>query len=108
MDRDNCTLYELFDAWPQPDGSWEAGSGAVFDLSSHALRPASWTSADAASLPILPGLVRYDEVASGEIRHAIRVTAPQARREYIWPARRYATHRVVLGRSTHPWASASA
>jgi hypothetical protein len=91
VDRDNCILYELFYAWPQPDESWHAGSGAIFNLNSHALRPAGWTSADAAGLPILPGLVRYDEVASGEIRHAIRVTAPQTRREYIWPARHYAS-----------------
>jgi len=91
VDRDNCILYELFYAWPQPDGSWQAGSGAIFDLNSHALRPASWTSADAAGLPILAGLVRYDEVASGEIRHAIRVTAPHTRRAYIWPARHYAS-----------------
>ena len=58
VDRDNCTLYELFYAHPQPDGSWEAGSGAVYDLRSNALRPAGWTSADAAGLPIFPGLVR--------------------------------------------------
>jgi len=91
VDRDSCVLYELFDAWPQPDGSWTAGSGAVFDLRSNALRPAGWTSADAAGLPILPGLVRYDEVASGEVRHAIRFTAPQTRRAYIWPARHFAS-----------------
>ncbi|MFQ5595435.1 MAG: hypothetical protein ACE5HA_14910 [Anaerolineae bacterium] len=91
VDRDNCVLYELYYAWPQPDGSWEAGSGAIYDLNSNALRPAGWTSADAAGLPILAGLVRYDEVAAGEIRHAIRVTAPQTRREYIWPARHFAS-----------------
>ncbi len=91
LDRDNCVLFELYDAWPQSDGSWRAGSGAVFDLKSQALRPDTWTSADAAGLPILPGLVRYDEVASGEIRHAIRFTAPQTRRAYIWPARHYAS-----------------
>jgi hypothetical protein len=91
LDRDNCLLYELYDAYPQTDGSWTAGSGAIFNLSSHALRPAGWTSADAAGLPILPGLVRYDEVAAGEIKHAIRVTAPQTRREYIWPARHFAS-----------------
>ena len=90
--RDACTLYELFDAWPQADGSWEAGSGAIFDLNSHVLRPEGWTSADAAGLPILPGLVRYDEAAGGEIRHAIRFTAPQTRRAYVWPARHYASH----------------
>lgn len=92
LDRDNCTLYELFYAFPQPDDSWHAGSGAIFDLSSNALREAGWTSADAAGLPILPGLVRYDEVASGEIRHALRFTAPETRREYLWPARHYASN----------------
>ncbi len=88
LERDNCILYELYDAWPQNSGnSWHAGSGAIFDLNSHALRPDGWTSADAAGLPILPGLVRYDEVAAGEIRHAIRFTAPQTRDTHIWPAR---------------------
>ncbi len=91
VERDNCLLYELFYAWPQPDGSWDAGSGAIFDLNSHALRPEGWTSGDAAGLPILPGLVRYDEVATGEIRHALRFTAPQTRRAYVWPARHYAS-----------------
>jgi hypothetical protein len=91
IDRDNCMLYELFDAWPQTDDSWEAGSGAIFDLNSHALRPDGWTSADAAGLPILPGLARYDEVAAGQIRHALRFTAPQTRRAYVWPARHYAS-----------------
>jgi hypothetical protein len=91
LDRDACVLYELYYAWPQADGTWEAGSGAVFDLNSHDLRPAGWTSADAAGLPLLPGLVRYDEVASGEIRHALRFTVPQTRRAYVWPARHYAS-----------------
>jgi hypothetical protein len=92
VERDKCVLYELFYAWPQNGGSsWQAGSGAEFDLSSNALRPSGWTSADAAGLPILPGLVRYDEVAAGEIRHALRFTAPQTRRDYIWPARHYAS-----------------
>jgi hypothetical protein len=91
LDRDNCILYELYDAFPQPGGSWEAGSGAIFDLGGHELRPAGWTSADAAGLPILPGLVRYEEVAAGEIRHALRFTAPQTRRAYVWPARHYAS-----------------
>lgn len=91
LDRDHCVLYELFDAWPQPDGTWQAGSGAVFDLQSHALRPDGWTSADAAGLPILPGLVRYEEVAAGEIRHALRFTVPQTRRAYLWPARHFAS-----------------
>lgn len=91
LEQDNCKLYELYSSHPQSDGSWEAGSGAIFDLKSHALRPDTWTSADAAGLPILPGLVRYDEVASGEIRHAIRFTAPQTRRSYVWPARHQAS-----------------
>ena len=87
VDAGTCTLYEVYDAHPQADGSWSAGSGAVFGLSSNALRPAGWTSADAAGLPILPGLVRYDEVATGEIRHALRFTAPVTQRLYVWPAR---------------------
>jgi hypothetical protein len=91
IDRDNCVLYETWSTYPNPDGSWYAGSGAVFDLRSHDLRPAGWTSSDAAGLPVLPGLVRYDEVASGEIRHAIRFTAPRTRRAYVWPARHYAS-----------------
>ncbi len=92
VDRDNCILYELYYAFPQPDGSWTAGSGAIFDLKSNDLRPAGWTSADAAGLPILPGLVRYEEVAAGEINHALRFTAPQTRKKYIWPARHYASY----------------
>jgi hypothetical protein len=91
VDRDNCVLYELFDAWPRPDGSWHAGSGAVFDLRSNELRPDTWTSADAAGLPILPGLARYEEVAEGEIRHALRFTVLRTRRAYVWPARHYAS-----------------
>ncbi len=92
VDADNCMLYELYHAYPQTDGSWNAGSGAIFDLSSHTLRPAEWTSADAAGLPILPGLVRYDEVATGEIRHALRFTVLQTRRAYVWPARHFASY----------------
>lgn len=91
LDKDNCILYELYYAYPQGDGSWTAGSGAIYDLKSNALRPAGWTSADAAGLPILPGLVRYDEVASGSIDHAIRFTVPQTRKAYVWPARHYAS-----------------
>jgi hypothetical protein len=91
VDRDECVLYELYRAFLQPGGTWQAGSGAVFDLRSHALRPAGWTSADAAGLPILPGLVRYDEVAAGAIHHAIRFTAPRTRRAYVWPARHHAS-----------------
>ncbi|MGC2062034.1 MAG: hypothetical protein WA610_03585 [Thermodesulfovibrionales bacterium] len=94
LDRDNCMLYETWSSYIQPDGSWQAGSGAVFDLNSNTLRPYGWTSADAAGLPVLPGLVRYDEVASGEIRHAIRFTAPQTRNTFVWPARHYASDRT--------------
>jgi hypothetical protein len=92
LDRDACVLYEMFDSWPAGGGSWQAGSGAVFDLESNALRPATWTSADAAGLPILPGLVRYDEVAAGRIAHALRFTAPETRRAYVWPARHFASY----------------
>jgi hypothetical protein len=91
VDAATCTLYELFDARPQPDGSWAAGSGAVFDLRSNDLRPDGWTSADAAGLPILPGLVRYEEAASGEIQHALRFTAPRTRAAFVWPARHEAS-----------------
>lgn len=88
LDRDACHLYELFDAHPLAGGThWSAGSGAVFDLRSNALRADGWTSADAAGLPILPGLVRRDEVLAGEIRHALRFTAPETRDEHVWPAR---------------------
>ena len=86
-----CRLYELYDAWPRDDGGWDAGSGAIYDLRSHALRPAGWTSADAAGLPILPGLVRYDEVAAGEIAHALRFTAPDTQQAFVWPARHFAS-----------------
>ena len=91
LDKDNCILYETWSTYPQPDGSWYAGSGAMFDLQSNDLRPSGWTSADAAGLPILPGLVRYDEVAAGEIRHALRFTAPYTRKVFVWPARHYAS-----------------
>jgi hypothetical protein len=91
VERDNCVLYETWDSWPNADGSWSAGSGAQFDLRSNNLRPAGWTSADAAGLPVLAGLVRYDEVASGRITHALRFTVPQTRGAYIWPARHKAS-----------------
>jgi hypothetical protein len=96
VDRDHCTLYEMWNAWKQADGSWQAGSGAVFDLQSNALRPDTWTSADAAGLPILPGLVRYDEVAAGEIKHAIRFTVQHTRNAHIWPARHDASSNADL------------
>jgi hypothetical protein len=86
-------LYELFDAHPLNGGtSWSAGSGAVFDLGSNTLRPMYWTSADAAGLPIFPGLVRYDEtVTRGLIDHAVRFTCPRTRKAFISPARHYAS-----------------
>ncbi len=87
LDRDECVLYELYRAFPQGDGSWNAASGAEYDLSSNTLRPDGWTSADAAGLPIYPGLVTYDEVASGEITHAIRFTVDESQNEHVWPAR---------------------
>lgn len=86
-----CKLYELYAGYPQGNGSWQAGSGAVWDLNSNALRPRSWTSADAAGLPILPGLVRYDEVASGVISHALRFTVQTTRNTFVWPARHQAS-----------------
>ena len=86
VDKDACYLYELYDA-RYVNGGWHAGSGAIWNLSSNALRPNGWTSADAAGLPILPGLVRYDEVSAGLIDHALRFTAPQTRTKHIYPAR---------------------
>jgi hypothetical protein len=86
VDRDRWLLFELFAArWNDPLGRWEAGSGAVFDLSTNGRRPDGWTSADAAGLAILPGLVRYDEATRGPIRHALRVTVRQTN-GYVWPA----------------------
>jgi hypothetical protein len=85
-----CDLFELFRAFPSGAG-WTADAGARFDLRSNSLRPLGWTSADAAGLPILPGLVRFDEVAAGEIRHAIRVTFSQTRRAYVLPATHWAS-----------------
>ena len=91
VDQDDCLLYEMFYAFPNGDGSWNAANGARYDLRSNSLRPAGWTSADAAGLPIYAGLVRYDEVVSGTIRHAIRFTAPETQAAYVWPARHEAS-----------------
>ncbi|HSZ68957.1 MAG TPA: hypothetical protein VK756_01210 [Solirubrobacteraceae bacterium] len=85
-----CKLYELYDAQRDRSG-WEAGSGAVFDLRSNALRPEGWTSADAAGLPIFPLLARYDEVHAGRIDHALRVTVARTQAGYIHPATHYAS-----------------
>src|SRR4029079_13864971 len=90
VDTANCILYELYRAFPGTS-DWTADSGAIFDLRSNVLRPTTWTSADAAGLPSMPGVVTYEEVLSAEIRHAIRFTVPQSRREFVWPARHYAS-----------------
>jgi hypothetical protein len=90
VDAGACKLYELF-ALSRTANGWHAGSGAIWSLTSNQLRPAGWTSADAAGLPILPGLARYDEVAAGRIDHALRFTAQRTRRAYIWPARHFAS-----------------
>ena len=92
VDRFRCRLYELYAAYPHDAGSrWTAGSGAIWSLRSNRMRPATWTSADAAGLPILPGLARWDEVKRGRINHALRFTVPETRREYIYPARHFAS-----------------
>ncbi len=90
LDRDRCRLFELFDA-RRVGGRWTAGSGATWNLRSNALRPRGWTSADAAGLPILPGLARYSEVRAGEIDHALRFTASRTRRSFVYPARHFAS-----------------
>jgi len=87
IDVDNWILYETGNAYLQADGSWQAGAGAVFDLSSNNLRTYGWTSADAAGLPIFPGLVRYDEVQAGAINHAIRMTVHGIQANPVWPGR---------------------
>lgn len=97
IDYDQKRLYELYQVVPQPNGKWKAGSGAIFDLGSNRLRPAGWTSADAAGLPIFPGLARYDEIVERkELRHALRFTVKKTQRGYIAPATHFAS------RSTDP------
>lgn len=94
IDRDANRLYEMGNAYPQADGSWKASGGAVFHLDANTVRPGGqpgWTSADAAGLPIFPGLVRYDEAASGVIRHAFRFTVASTRRAYVPPATHWAS-----------------
>ena len=90
VDTGHCQLYELYDATPS-GGGWDAGSGATWNLRSDALRPAGWTSADAAGLPIFPGLARYDEVSSGAIHHALRFTVDRTQAGYVAPARHFAS-----------------
>jgi hypothetical protein len=96
VQEETCLLYELYNATQQPDGSWQASSGARFDLKSNQLRTAEWTSADAAGMAILPGLIRYEEIAAGVIPHALRFTASTTQEAYVWPARHQA------GASTEP------
>ncbi len=99
VDRDACRLWELYSAYPENGGaSWDAGSGATWDMRSNAMRPLGWTSGDAAGLPIIPGLVRYDEVASGEIDHVIRFTVPRTADAYVWPA----SHKARTGGPSDP------
>ena len=99
LDQSNCFLYELYQGQLQGDGSWNAASGAIFDLLADSARPFNWTSADAAGLPIFPGLIRYDEVASGAIRHAIRFTLDNTRGSFILPA----THQTSNSGSFAPF-----
>jgi hypothetical protein len=92
VDRSRCRLFELFAAYPQAGGArWSAGSGAIWNLRSNRLRPRGWTSADAAGLPILPGLARHEEVRRGRIDHALRFTAARTRRAFVYPARHFAS-----------------
>jgi hypothetical protein len=93
IDKDAHKLYEMFEAYPDPTtGGWKAISGAVFDLGSNAMRPVGWTSADAAGLPMFPGLVRYDEaVTLGAIEHALRFTVVNSQHAYVLPAQHYAS-----------------
>jgi hypothetical protein len=102
VDERRCLLYEIYDAHPGTRGAWTAGSGIVMDLTSNALRPEGKTSADAAGLPILPGLVRYDEVEAGQINHALRFTVQRTQAAWVWPARHKASrstdqHLVPMG-----------
>jgi hypothetical protein len=91
VDRDACKLYEL-SGMSKRNGTWSGWSGAIWNLRSNAVRPAGWTSADAAGLPILPGLARWDgDASTGAIKHALRFTAERTRRAYIYPARHYAS-----------------
>jgi hypothetical protein len=92
LDNANCWLYELYSSYPNADGSWNAGSAAVWDLLADEQRPWTWTSADAAGLPIFPGLARYDEVASGQIRHALRFTLAESQAAFVPPASHWAAN----------------
>jgi hypothetical protein len=91
VDEGRCLLIEVGGVHRQPDGSWKAGAGIKMDLTSNALRPDGKTSTDAAGLPVLPGLLRYEDIVAGEVRHALRFTVPRTQRAYVWPARHYAS-----------------
>ena len=91
VQQGSCTLFELYKAVPNDDGSWNAVGAVKFDLEGNELRPKDYTSADAAGLPIFPGLVRFEEVKGGEIRHALRFTAQRTQRAYVWPGRHFAS-----------------
>jgi hypothetical protein len=92
LDRDNCWLYELYQSYVQTNGTWKAGSGSVWDLLNDEQRPYAWTSADAAGLPVFPGLARYDEVASGAINHALRFTLENSQEAFTPPASHWAAN----------------
>ena len=92
LDNANCFLYEMDASYPQSGGSWNADSAAVWDLTKDGLRPYTWTSADAAGLPIFPGLIRYDEVATGKIQHAIRFTLQRSQAAFLPPASHWAAN----------------
>jgi len=96
VDQDSCLLYELYNVvFPTTGQAWSADAGAIYDLRSNALRPAGWTSADAAGLPMVPGLVRYDEVLAGHIDHALRFTVNNSIPSYLWPARHQAPYNTI-------------
>jgi hypothetical protein len=92
LDNGNCWLYEMYSSYPNNDGSWNAGSAAVWDLLNDEQRPWTWTSADAAGLPIFAGLIRYDEVAAGKIPHALRFTLARSREAFVPPASHWAAN----------------
>lgn len=94
LEKDGCWLYELYNAYPTPFFSWRADSSAIWDMTSAQTRPYTWTSADAAGLPIFPGLVRYDEVAAGAIKHAVRFTVPTTQEAFVLPATHWASNKT--------------
>jgi hypothetical protein len=96
LDKDGCWLYELYNSTLQKSGDWKADSTAIWDMTANAMRPFGWTSADAAGLPVFPGLLRYDEVASGAINHALRFTVPTTREAFVAPASHWASSNTSL------------